>query len=646
MERLDARHWAGLVLMSASLMACSNYPFKEPRDKSKTPEQRVQSAEKAFDEQPKESTSLRADVLQERERAVSELLAAANKADEAGKWDEAVLLYQRVLALEDKNPRALGKLKDIEASRRHARLLDDAKTMLDAGDTEGAQNKLRQVLIAAPMNQEARDLQIVINSRKSIPSTIKLPEIKSISSQPITLEFREANLKMIFEGLSRTSGVNFVLDRDIKPDAKATVFVKRVSLDAAVTAILDTNQLQKKVVDETTVLVYPNTPQKNAEYRDLMIKSFYLANADIKQVANLLKTTLKVKDMHLDERLNLVVLREPPEVIRLAEKLIALQDVAEPEVMLEVEILEIRRSKLTEIGIRYPATLTAGNVASGTTGSTAFTALTLDALKNLNSTGVTVTPNPALNLKKTEGIVNLLANPRIRVKSREKAKIQIGDRVPVITANVSPTAATVSESVQYIDVGLKLEVEPVVSIDNHVSIKVGLEVGSIGTQTTTRNGSVVFQIGTRGASTLLRLNDGETQVLAGLINDEDRRNVNKLPGLGDVPLVGRLFSNNAKDQTKTEIVLAITPRIVNNLQQPDVGVMEMWSGTESNVTDVVPVASKAAPVKAAQAGVANPATAETSELPVTEAQEQSAPPMKRIPLNLPVITDPLSGKRP
>ncbi len=646
MERLDTRHWAGLVLMSASLMACSNYPFKEPRDKSKTPEQRVQSAEKAFDEQPKESTSLRADVLQERERAVSELLAAANKADEAGKWDEAVLLYQRVLALEDKNPRALGKLKEIEASRRHARLLDDAKTMLDAGDTEGAQNKLRQVLIAAPMNQEARDLQIVINSRKSIPSTIKLPEIKSISSQPITLEFREANLKMIFEGLSRTSGVNFVLDRDIKPDAKATVFVKRVSLDAAVTAILDTNQLQKKVVDETTVLVYPNTPQKNAEYRDLMIKSFYLANADIKQVANLLKTTLKVKDMHLDERLNLVVLREPPEVIRLAEKLIALQDVAEPEVMLEVEILEIRRSKLTEIGIRYPATLTAGNVASGTTGSTAFTALTLDALKNLNSTGVTVTPNPALNLKKTEGIVNLLANPRIRVKSREKAKIQIGDRVPVITANVSPTAATVSESVQYIDVGLKLEVEPVVSIDNHVSIKVGLEVGSIGTQTTTRNGSVVFQIGTRGASTLLRLNDGETQVLAGLINDEDRRNVNKLPGLGDVPLVGRLFSNNAKDQTKTEIVLAITPRIVNNLQQPDVGVMEMWSGTESNVTDVVPVASKAAPVKAAQAGVANPATAETSELPVTEAQEQSAPPMKRIPLNLPVITDPLSGKRP
>jgi len=630
-----------LVLISSNMLGCSNYPFKEPIPKSKTPEERVHDAEKAFDEQPKESTSLRADVLQERERAVQSLLAEAAKAESAGKWEEAVLLYQRVLSVDDHNQRALAKLKDIDAGRRYSRLIADARQMLDTGDVEGAQNKVRQVLLAAPLHTEARELQTLINSKKLTPSIIKLPQLKASGAKSITLEFREANLKMIFEGLSRTSGVNFVLDKDIKPDTKATVFVKQVSLDAAITAILDTNQLQKKVVDETTVLVYPNTPQKNAEYRDLVIKSFYLANADIKQVANLLKTTLKIKDMHLDERLNLVVLRETPEVIRLAEKLIALQDVAEPEVMLEVEILEISRSKLTELGIKYPTSLTAGNVTSAATGTSAFSALTLEALKNLNSSGITVSPNPAINLKKTEGIVNLLANPRIRVKTHEKAKVQIGDRVPVITANVSPTAATVSDSVQYIDVGLKLEVEPVVSIDNHVSIKVGLEVGTIGAQTTTKNGSVVYQIGTRSASTLLRLNDGETQVLAGLISDDDRRNVNKLPGLGDIPLLGRLFSNNAKDQTKTEIVLAITPRIVNNLQQPEPGVMEMWSGTDNNVTDVTPVMSASKqteePVKAALKP-AEPADVELPVVPVAQPE-----PVKSRPYNPSVVTKPLSG---
>ncbi|MEQ1838400.1 MAG: secretin N-terminal domain-containing protein [Candidatus Nitrotoga sp.] len=573
------RVFAQLLLLSSLLAGCADLPHKVSAAQDKSPEGRVQSATQALQEHPEE-TSLKAELILQRERAMLELLNAADKAHDAGKWEEAVLLYQRVLGLDDKNQSAFSKLKVIDAERRYTRLVADAKEMFDQGNIEGAHNKLHLVLLEAPTHVQALELQARIGSR--IGSGIKAPELKSAPNRPITLEFREANLKMVFEGLSRTSGVNFVLDKDIKPDAKTTVFVKNVTLDAAITAILNTNQLEKKVLDEATVLVYPNTAQKNNEYRELVIKSFYLTNADVKQTATLLRTTLKVRNLYLDERLNLLVLRDTPEVVRLAEKLVALQDVAEPEVMLDVEILEIKRSKFTDIGIIYPTNLTAGALSS--TGS--FSALTLDALKRLNSTNITVSPKPAINFQQTDGIVNLLANPRIRVKSKEKAKVQIGDRVPIVTANISTTAATVSDSVQYLDVGLKLEVEPVVSLDNHVSIRVALEVGTIGAQTTTKNGSVVYQIGTRNASTLLRLKDGETQVLAGLINDEDRHNANKVPGLGDIPLLGRLFSNHTDSNTKTEIVLTITPRVINNLQRPGAEIMELWSGTETSISDI------------------------------------------------------------
>ena len=574
-----ARRFAQLFLFSL-LAGCANLPLMDSAAQdASSPEGRVQEATQALHAHPEE-TSLKAELIFQRERAVLELLTAADKAHDAGNWEEAVLLYQRVLGLDDKNQSAQGKLKVIDAERRYTRLVTDAQEMFDQGNIEGSQNKLHLVLLEAPTHAQALALRARIGAR--ISPGIKAPELKSAPNRLITLEFREANLKMVFEGLSRTSGVNFVLDKDIKADAKTTVFVKNVTLDSAITAILNTNQLEKKVLDEATILVYPNTAQKNNEYRELVIKSFYLTNADVKQTATLLRTTLRVKNLYLDERLNLLVLRDTPEVVRLAEKLVALQDFAEPEVMLEVEILEIQRSKLTDIGITYPTNFTAG--ALNTTGP--FSALTLDALQRLNSTNITVSPNPAISFKKTEGIVNLLANPRIRVKNREKAKVQIGDRVPIVTANISTTAATVSDSVQYLDVGLKLEVEPVVSLDNHVSIKVMLEVSTIGAQTTTKNGSVVYQIGTRSASTLLRLKDGETQVLAGLINDEDRHNANKVPGLGDIPLLGRLFSNHTDSNTKTEIVLTITPRVINNLQRPNAEVMELWSGTGSRISDM------------------------------------------------------------
>jgi general secretion pathway protein D len=245
--------------------------------------------------------------------------------------------------------------------------------------------------------------------------------------------------------------------------------------------------------------------------------------------------------------------------------------------MLEMEVLEVTRSRMQELGIQYPNQLAVATPAGAT-------ALTLEALHNLTRGGVNVSPNPAVNFNKTSGDVNLLANPRIRVRNNSKAKVHVGDKVPVITTT-STANVGVSESVQYLDVGLKLEVEPRITLDDHVNIMVSLEVASIVKTISTNNGGLVYQLGTRNASTLLRLKDGETQVLAGLISDEERENAKKLPGLGDIPLIGRLFSSQKDEKNKTEIVLAITPRIISNISRPESDIQEYWSGTETGITD-------------------------------------------------------------
>ena len=204
----------------------------------------------------------------------------------------------------------------------------------------------------------------------------------------------------------------------------------------------------------------------------------------------------------------------------------------------------------------------------------------------------------SINLKKQDSDANLLANPRIRSRNREKAKILIGERVPNITTTLTATGFA-SDSISYVDVGLKLDVEPVIYPDGEVAIKVALEVSNIIAQVQTKSGSVAYQIGTRGAQTVLRLADGENQVLAGLISDEDRRTAYKVPGIGELPLVGRLFGSQADDSAKTEIVLSITPRILRNIPRPSAGLAEFDSGTEAGLGPRGPAAP--APVTAPQA---------------------------------------------
>jgi len=315
---------------------------------------------------------------------------------------------------------------------------------------------------------------------------------------------------------------------------------------------------------------------------------------------------LKTKDVVVDERLNMIVMRDTPEVIHIAEKLVAANDLADPEVMLEIEVLEISRSRLQELGIAYPNQISVNSripVTTSTAGS-----------------GIAVTPNPAANFRKTTGDVNLISNPRIRVRNNEKAKILVGDKVPIITTT-STANVGISENVTYIDVGLKLDVEPRITLDDFVNIKIGLEVSSLGDRTTTRNGATVYTIGTRNASTLLRLRDGEMQILAGLIQDEERKNASKLPALGDIPILGRLFSNQEDRKNKTEIVLAITPHILGNIRRPDAEISEYWSGTENGISDKPQLA---APAGNGSSSTSGPAVESTSGAAAADASAVSS----------------------
>lgn len=563
----------GAFVMQVMIGCAMDFAGQKKNDALQKPEDRVESANDAL-KAKSDSVENRQNVHISKELATYELLTMAEQAMLKKDFVAAKQFYERVLAFASKNQSAIAGIKEIERELKTQDQVEHAAKALRENRTEEAKETVQQVLLSNPKNEDARNLSDNIQAKQAAEKG-KQPKLKISHNKPISLELKDVQAKTGFEALSRSTGVNFVLDKEIKSDHKINISVRNMSIEDTIDMVVASNGFQKKVLTENSLFIFQNTPQKKKEFQDLKIRSFYLNNASAKEVSNMLKTILKTKDIYIEERLNLVVMRDTPEAITLAEKLVSVIDVADSEVMLNIEVLEVSRSKLQELGIVYPNQF---SVISESTG------LTLDALKNLNASAIGVSPNPAINFKKTVGDVNLLSNPRIRVKNNEKAKVLVGDKVPIITTT-STANVGVSENVTYVDVGLKLEVEPKINLENFVSIKVGLEVSSLGDKTVTKNGATVYTIGTRNAATLLRLKDGETQILAGLIQDEDRKNAARVPGLGDIPILGRLFSNQEDKKTKTEIVLAITPRVLTNLQLPKANVFDLWSGTENEISD-------------------------------------------------------------
>ena len=531
--------------------------------------------------------------------AVQRYVHAADSARRQGFFNEADVAYRRALRIDPTSAQARDGLASAERDRQSAARIAQAEAALKSGDAQAAYAIAKEVLAEQPAHRQARAIARKVEEARHRDAGFA-PKVSAALKKPVTMEFRDAPLRQVFELISRNTGLNFVFDKDVPPEAKATVYVRDTSIDDIVRFVLVTNGLDRRTLNESTILIYPNTPQKQQAYRDMIVRSFYLVNADAKQTANLIRQVVKTRDLFIDEKLNLVVMRDTPEAVRVAEKLVANQDLAEAEVMLEVEILEVSHNTLQQLGIELPGSLGLGLVgAAGVPGQ-----LTGREARSINQDLWRVTvPDPLVTLsaRRQDGRSNVLANPRIRVKSREKAKIHIGDKVPVITTTAGATGF-VSESITYLDVGLKLEVEPHVHLEDDVGIKIGLEVSNIASQVRTSSGTIAYQLGTRNTSTTLRLRDGETQVLAGLINDEDRRTAVGTPGIADLPVLGRIFSNSDDRVNKTEVVLLITPRVLRNIERPGIELEHFSSGTEAEVGGA-PL-QLAAPVAGAPAYVA------------------------------------------
>jgi len=572
----------------------------------------------------------RAAFLRARDNATARLVDQAERALAAGQTDLATQDFRRVLGIDPVNDRARAGLRQVEAERRHAGAIGEARAALDKDDVETARQKLAAVLTERPAHEAARQLMQEVEE-KAAAAPKGQAALAASYRKPISLEFRDAPLKQVFEVIARHSGLNFIFDKDVKADTRTSIFLKNSTVEAAVYYLLMTNQLERQVMDGNTVLIYPNVAAKVREYQEMTVKTFFLANAEAKSIANTFKTILKARDVVVDEKLNLVILRDNPEAIRIATQLVALQDVPEPEVMLDVEVLEIRRSSVMDLGIAWPTNLsfTPLQTLDGLP-------LTVNDLRDFNSRNIEVTGVAAtLNANKTDGDTNTLANPRIRVRNKEKAKVVIGDKIPNISATVSSgIGGFASENINYIDVGLTLNVEPTIYLNNEVAIKIGLEVSSLGESVRTTSGTVAYRIGTRSANTLLQLKDGENQVLAGLISNEDRSSGSKVPGIGDLPVVGRLFGSQRDQRDRTEIVLSITPRIVRAIQRPPASASEFGAGTEASFRrrpdNVVRVPVGAASVRAPAPAL--PAPVETSPVaPPPDATPSFSVPPSALP---------------
>ena len=554
---------------------------------------------------------LRLDLRLRREAAVRQLIAAADGARASGNGERAATGYRRVLTLEPGNDRALLGLEGVQADRRHAERIAKAAQLFAAKKLDAAGLEVRAVLAEDPGFEAASALQSRIDLERGPTGVV--PRLKTRDDRLVTLQFRDAPTKMVFEALARQTGLNFVVDKDVKSEGKTTIFVNQVPVEQAIDLVLAQNQLGRQVLSENTVLIYPDTAAKQKDYREEIVHTFYLTNAAPKDAESLLKTVLGTKTLFIDERSSTLVMRDTPEHVRMAEKLVASLDVAEPEVIMEVEVLEITHSLAEQLGINYPssASLSLTKPPNSTGGATAGLVLS-DLAKQSTNTIAVSSLGISVDLSKMVGVTNLLSSPRIRARNKEKAKILVGNRLPVVTSGTSATAggSFATSNVQYIDVGLMLEVQPTVRNDGNVAIKIALEVSSIVKQISVPIGNggttLAYQVGTRNASTLLELKDGETQVLAGLIQDSDQHNSTRIPGLGDLPILGRLFGSNGKTRDKNEIVLSITPRVIRTRPRPSGETSEFWYGSESQ-TRSAPFASGAAAGSAPAAPGAAPA---------------------------------------
>ncbi len=540
----------------------------------------------------------------------------------AGDWDDAVLKYMGALAADPgdiKYQAALLRAK-IKASQAH---FEKGKEFEKAGAQERAMLEYQQATQLDPTNQyAAAQLEHVRRAvaaqrqnravetidemkRKTRYSRPQPPMLNPRSTQPISLEFPQpVSIFQIYRALAQAFGINVLFDPNLK-DQDIAIDLKDVTAQAALETLMHASGHFYKVIDEHTILIAADTPQNRRTYEDLVIQTFFLSNAEVKDMTTILRSLIDAKKIATNEALNAIILRDTADKVKVAEKIIESNDKSKAEVVVDIELLQIDTTRMSDLGIELSQynvtqTLDTGGAAAssstttpGATGTPAPAAssggLRVSQIPFLNqSNWILNVPNFVYNFVKQNGEARLLAKPQLRITEGQKASLVIGDKVPIPlttfnTSNTIGTSIVPITSFQYQDVGIKIEIEPRVHHNQEVTLKVKIEVSQLGTPITT-NGQTEPTIGTRQFDSTIRLQDGETNFLAGLIRDDDSRNDQGIPGLSDLPIIGRLFSDKSRTSDHTDVVLTLTPHIIRNAEITEEDLLPIWVGTDANVT--------------------------------------------------------------
>jgi len=518
-----------------------------------------------------------------RVRAALDHFSRGRRLEGGGRLDEALVELQLASELNPNNQDIRDALESVRTQQRNkVQIARDGKTGLET-------------LIERTRNMTAQG--------QDLPNDVRLPA---------SLTFRDAPSRDVFTALARYANINVTFDPQFR-DQPVTIDLRETSLESALQALSAQTRSFYRVTGPRFITVVPDTAAKRQEYEEEVVRTFPLSNADLKETVDLLRIVIDARRLAPVTATNTIAIKDTPARVAAAGKLIAAIDKARPEVVIDVELLEIDRTRLKEYGLQI-----ASPSANSTTGPTGIDGqadvnrqnLTLRDLRNLTQSDVFLTNVPALyyRLLKQDTNTRILANPQLRTSEGMPAQARFGERVPVPVTTFSPIATGgISQqpitSFNYENIGVNIDITPRTHHDDEVSLALKLEVSSI--SGAGFGGLPTF--GNRYVSTVIRLHDGETNMLAGLIRDDERRVLSGIIGLSDLPLVGRLFAHNRKESLETDIVLTLTPRIVRVLDLSEEDLRPFRVGRDGDITGGPGIVPLPLPVELPPPGMQQPA---------------------------------------
>jgi general secretion pathway protein D len=472
-------------------------------------------------------------------RASQDHFTRARRLSNIGNLEEALVEYQLAAELNPGNADIGRELQDTRAQlRAKVAIREDGKTRLES---------LIAQSLSAPLPGTA------------LPEDATLPE---------SVVFRDANARDVYSAIGKFTDISVVFDPAFR-DQPVSIDLRNKTLKEALDLLSTSTRNFWRSTGDRAIIVIPDTQAKRREYEEEVYRTFYLSNADLKETIDILRIVVDARRIAALTGTNAITLRDTPERINSAGKIIAAIDKARPEVIIDVELMEVNRTHLQEFGLQF-ASPSASSAPTGINGQADINkqGLSLRNLTSLTSADVLLTNLPSLyyRLLKNDTATRILANPQLRTTEGIAAQARFGERVPVPVTTFAPIAAGGVQtqpitSFNYEPIGVNIDITPRMHHDDAVSLALKVELSSI--SGTGFGGLPTF--GSRSISTVIRLKDGETNMLAGLIRDEERKSFATIPGLGDIPVIGRLFGHNKTETTETDIILTLTPRIVRVL---------------------------------------------------------------------------------